>query len=79
MAQLNLIAALMLATSQQPAAADRPMAAPPGTPDTRYCMRVEPVTGSRIERVRCWTRDEWADQGVDVDLDWAEEGVRVEG
>ena len=47
-----------------------------GTPDTKYCMRVE-LTGNVIEPVRCWTRDEWAEQGVDVDRDWADEGVRV--
>jgi uncharacterized protein YjhX (UPF0386 family) len=42
-------------------------------------MRIEAVTGSRIEEVRCWTRAEWAENGVDVDKDWAEEGVRVLG
>jgi hypothetical protein len=53
--------------------------APSGTPDTRYCMRVEPQTGSRIESVECWTREQWADGGVDVDKDWAKEGVRTLG
>jgi hypothetical protein len=52
-------------------------AAPAGGPDTRYCMRVEPQTGSRIESVECWTREEWAAGGVDVDKDWPKEGVRV--
>jgi hypothetical protein len=42
-------------------------------------MRIEAVTGSRIEEVRCWTRAEWAENGVAVDKDWAEEGVRVLG
>jgi len=51
--------------------------APSGTPDTRYCMRVEPQTGSRIESVECWTREQWAEGGVDIDKDWAKEGVRV--
>ena len=51
--------------------------APAGTPTTRYCMRVEAPTGTRIESVLCWTRDEWAEQGVDVDKDWAKEGVAV--
>lgn len=54
-------------------------AASGGTADTKYCMRVEPVTGSRLERVRCWTRAKWAEQGVDVDRDWATEGVRTIG
>ena len=56
---------------------DRPEIAPEGTATTRYCMRVEAVTGSRLEHVVCWTRSQWADQGVDVDRDWAKEGVRV--
>ena len=42
-------------------------------------MKVEAVTGSRIERIMCWTRAEWERQGVDVDADWPKEGVRVEG
>jgi hypothetical protein len=50
--------------------------APPGTPNTQYCMRVE-LTGNVAEPVRCWTRGEWAEQGVDVDLEWAKEGVSV--
>ena len=58
---------------------DRSAAAPAGTADTRYCMRVEAVTGSRIETIECWTRAEWAEQGVDVDAEWAEEGVEVQG
>jgi hypothetical protein len=40
-------------------------------------MRVAPATGSQIEVVRCWTRDQWAEQGDDVDKAWAEEGVSV--
>ena len=52
-------------------------AAPAGTPDTKYCIRIEAFTGTNIETVRCWTRDKWAEQGVDVDREWATEGVRV--
>ena len=44
---------------------------------TRYCMKVEPVTGSRVETVECWTRAEWTEQGVDLDKDWEKEGVSV--
>ena len=51
--------------------------APAGTPQTRYCMRIEAVTGTRLETVKCWTREEWAEQEVDVDREWAENGVRV--
>lgn len=62
------------ATSPEPS----PMTgAPVGGADARYCLRVEPVTGTRIEFVRCWTRQEWAEQDVDVDREWAREGVAV--
>jgi hypothetical protein len=64
------------ATSQDPVLMPAP---PPGTPDTKYCMRIEAITGSRIEEIKCWTREEWAEQGVDVDKDWAKEGVRTIG
>ena len=53
--------------------------APEGTAETKYCMRIEAITGSRIEEVKCWTRAEWAERGVDVDVDWAKEGVRTVG
>lgn len=64
------------ATVQDPAPAT---AAPAGSPDTKYCMRIEAITGSRLEELKCWTREEWAEQGVDVDHDWAKEGVRTIG
>ena len=50
--------------------------APAGTADTRYCMRID-LTGNVVAPVRCWTRDQWADQGVDVDKEWAKEGIRT--
>ena len=51
--------------------------APAGTPETRYCLRVDPITGSRMETIQCRTREEWADLDVDVDEEWAANGVRV--
>ena len=67
-------AALSMIVAVAPAVAQ----APPGTPFTRYCLRVEPVTGSHIPGVACLTRDEWAEGNVDVDKVWAEDGVGVE-
>ena len=64
------------ATSQDP---ERAAGAPAGTAETRYCMHIEAITGSRIEELKCWTREEWAEQGVDVDKDGAKEGVRTIG
>jgi hypothetical protein len=77
MAHKTSIAALCMiaAAAPAPAAAQAPV----GTDTTRYCMRIEAVTGSRIEELKCWTRDEWAENGVDVDKDWSREGVRTIG
>ena len=78
MKPIALSLAELLAATASAAAADAPAsAAPAGTAETRYCMKVEAVTGTRHERTECWTRAEWSAQGVDVDRDWAEEGVRT--
>ena len=79
MAHLLIAAFGMIAAAQPlPAADSEPgMMAPAAGPGARYCLRVEPVTGSRVEYVRCWTREMWAEQGVDVDKEWAREGVAV--
>lgn len=80
----SILAAFGLMTALSPAIATqhetaRQDGAPAATPDARYCLRVEPTTGSRIEMVRCETRYEWSLLGVDVDREWAREGVRVIG
>ena len=72
------VAAFAMVTAATPVAAEvQSSSAPAGSAAAKYCMRVEPITGSLIERVRCWTRDQWAEQGVDVDKEWAREGVTV--
>jgi hypothetical protein len=81
MALKLLIAALAVGAAASPLSATRPEptdtgAAPSAGPDARYCMRIS-ITGSRVDIVRCWTREEWAEQEVDVDREWAENGVRV--
>ena len=65
-------AALVSAAVDQPATA-----APVGTEATRYCLRLAALTGSNVETVQCWTRTEWATQGVDVDDAWSKDGVRA--
>ncbi|HKX92136.1 MAG TPA: hypothetical protein VJM15_06900 [Sphingomicrobium sp.] len=82
MACKELIAALtMIAASSAASAANLQAApaagAPAGSETTRYCLRVEPATGSRLETVQCFTREEWAALEVDVDAEWAENGVKV--
>lgn len=70
----TILAASPLGAQSVPA----PTSAPPGSPGTLYCMHVT-ITGYAVDPVRCWTRDEWADQGVDVDKEWAANGVRTLG
>ena len=84
MAYKELALALTIIVAASPASATNqeplpPTTAPAGTIQTKYCMHIEAVTGTRLEEVKCWTRDEWAEQGVDVDVDWAKEGVRILG
>ena len=69
-----IVAAWPISASSQPMP---PMGAPAAPPGAKYCMKVEAPTGSRIEPIECWTREEWAYEGVDVDHDWAKEGVAV--
>lgn len=73
----SLIVVAVSPVLAQPAGRDSMAGAPAAGPGARYCLRVEPVTGTLIERVRCWTRAQWAEQGVDVDKEWAREGVTV--
>lgn len=74
-----LTAALTIAAAPATASQDvtPTEGAPQAAPGALYCLWVEPVIGSRIETIQCYTREEWADADVDVDKDWATEGVRV--
>ena len=75
MAFRKLVLALgLIAAASAPAVAQ----APAGSADTRYCMKIE-TTGNVVQRIKCWTREQWAVQGVDVDKDWPREGVRIIG
>jgi hypothetical protein len=72
----GLVAAAAPVTAHPPEG-DSLSGAPAAGPGARYCLRVEPVTGTLTERTLCWTRRQWAEQGVDVDKEWAREGVSV--
>ena len=73
----SLIVVAVSPVLAQSADRDSMTGAPAAGPEARYCLRVEPVTGTLVERVRCWTRAQWVEQGVDVDKEWAKEGVSV--
>ena len=77
-----LLNAFTLAVAALPISAAGAMSMPAGPapdagPGARYCLRVEAALGTRLETVQCWTREQWADLEVDVDKDWAQEGVAV--
>jgi hypothetical protein len=78
-AKLFLALSMIAAAPAWAGNTDRPATAPPGTPDTRYCMWIAASTGTLVEQVRCLTRDQWTRQGVDLDKDWPKEGVRTIG
>ena len=83
MAYKQMLAVLSMIAAASPLPASQPeprtAVAPEAPADARYCLRVDPITGSRMETVQCRTRDEWAGLEVDVDQEWAENGVRVIG
>ena len=84
MARRSFLAALCIVAAASPLSANphEPAGirgAPAGGPTTKYCLRVIPVTGTILERVKCFTRDEWAELGVDLDKEWPKEGVRTIG
>jgi len=85
MANKYLLIALGLAVAATPASVAAQFADPPlkisadAAADSKlYCMHVD-ITGTVAERVECWTRAEWADQGVDVDKEYPKNGVRTLG
>lgn len=82
MAHRELAVALSMIVGVSPVSATQPEPTPeagaPAAPaGARYCLRIEPVTSSRIETMRCETRQEWARLEVDLDKEWTKEGVRV--
>ncbi len=82
MAHKKLVAAFGMIVAATAVSATNPepttmTAAPMASADAKYCLRVEPATGSRLEFVLCLTRQEWAEQGVDLDKEWAKEGVAI--
>ena len=81
MAHKHFVLALGMIVAASPVSAtspDRyPLVAPAAPAHAKYCLRIAPITGSRIETIQCRTREEWARIGLDVDEEWAEEGVRI--
>lgn len=75
---LFVVALSMSAALPPPAPSEGVAGAPSGTPATKYCLRVDPIIGSRIETVQCRTREQWANLDINVDEEWVQgNGVGV--
>ena len=76
-----LIAGAVPVAASQSEHVDHPtIAGAPAAPEgALYCLKMEPITGTRIGSVLCWTRQQWADNDIDLDKAWAEDGVEVIG
>jgi len=78
--QLIVALSMMVTTSPISATQSEQIHGPgaPKAPATaRFCLRVDPVTGSRMETIRCETREGWTQLGIDVDEEWTKWGIRV--
>lgn len=67
MSNITKLAALSLILATAPATADPAKTKTAAQDQTKYCIEVEASTGSRISKVECRTRADWAQLGVDVD------------
>jgi hypothetical protein len=83
MADSKFLIALSLIAAASPVSAGQPestgQGAPAASADSRYCLRMEPITGTRIGGIRCETREEWARLELDIDKEWPREGVKIIG
>jgi hypothetical protein len=80
LASILVTGALPVAASQSHDHDDSTTAGAPDAPEgALYCLKMEPITGTRIGSVLCWTRQEWAENDIDLDKAWAEDGVEVIG
>ena len=80
LASILVAGAIPAAASQSDPNDDVVTARAPDAPEgALYCLKMEPITGTRIGSVLCWTRQEWTDNDIDLDKAWAEDGVEVIG
>ena len=71
----KLLVIALASVAASPAVAVPSSPTPVANSRGEFCLKVGPMTGSLMETVLCYTREEWADQDVDVDKEWARNGV----
>ena len=80
LASMTVAGAMPVSASQSQPSDDAVIAGAPDAPEgALYCLKMEPITGTRIGSLLCWTRQQWADNDIDLDKAWAEDGVEVIG
>jgi hypothetical protein len=67
MQHLAKLAVLALILGAAPATAADSAAKSAAKDQTKYCIQVEPSTGSRISTTECRTKVEWESIGINVD------------
>lgn len=67
MAKIATIVILSLILAAPAAAAEPASKRTTARDQTKYCIEVEAMTGSRISKMECRTKAEWAQLGIDVD------------
>ena len=67
MAKIATIVILSLILAAPAAAAEPASNRTTALGQTKYCIEVEAMTGSRISKMECRTKAEWAQLSVDVD------------
>lgn len=62
------VSASVAAAANTPATPGQPQRAEAVKPEAKkYCLTVEPLTGSRVEKTECKTKRQWAWEGIKVD------------
>lgn len=80
LASIIVAGAMPVSASQSDPSDDATVQRAPDAPEgALYCLKMEPITGTRIGSILCWTREQWAENDIDLDKAWAEDGVEVIG
>lgn len=66
MRTISIIGLSIVAAAGLAAPATAFAATPTNSAQVKYCIKSEPLTGSRVRTTKCLTKAEWAKRGVDI-------------
>lgn len=67
LASLLALGATTPASNAQPASGSTERVKPTKATEKKYCMTLDAAPGSRVEKVQCKTKSQWAWDGVKID------------